>query len=129
MTTVRLLAGRDGSTVRVQVADTAWTRMVGLLGRRSLPADEGLLLAPAWSIHTWAMRFAIDLVFLDRDGMVLRVVEALPPWRLVSVRGAAAVVELAAHRARTLGVTEHAPLSWKQGAPGVRSQADPNPAE
>lgn len=86
--------------------------MVGLLGRRELPVDEGLWLAPAWSIHTWGMRFPIDVVFVDRDERVLRIVEAMVPWRLVSRRGAHAVVELAAGRARTLGLREGCSLEW-----------------
>ena len=98
--------------MNVRPADTAWTRMVGLLGRASLPQDEGLLLAPAWSIHTWGMRFAIDVVFVDRDDRVLRIVEAMRPWRLVSQWKAHAVVELAAGRARTLGLREGRRLEW-----------------
>ncbi len=86
--------------------------MRGLLGRSSLPADEGLLLAPAWSIHTWGMRFPIDVVFIDRDERVLRIVEAMRPWRLVSQRRAHAVVELAAGRARALGLREGRRLEW-----------------
>jgi uncharacterized membrane protein (UPF0127 family) len=55
--------------------------MRGLLGRRSLSAGEGLLLRPAAAIHTAFMRFAIDAVFLDREGVVLRVAHDLAPWR------------------------------------------------
>ncbi len=86
--------------------------MVGLLGRAQLPRDEGLWLAPAWSIHTWAMRFPIDVVFVDRDQRVLRIVEAMTPWRIVSERRAHAVVELAAGRARELGLAVGEPLRW-----------------
>lgn len=68
----------------VAEARTAWARMIGLLAHDSLPIGEGLLLAPAWSIHTWFMRFPIDVVFLDRESRVLRVFPALGPWRLVS---------------------------------------------
>ncbi len=82
--------------------------MMGLLGRSSLPADEGLLLVPAWSIHTWFMRFPIDVVFLDAEGRVLRVVERMRPWRLVSVRRARAVIELAAGVAARLDIREGA---------------------
>lgn len=98
--------------MRVATAVTAWTRMVGLLGRAELPRDQGLLLAPAWSIHTWAMRFAIDVVFVDRDERVVRIVEAMAPWRLTSERRAQAVVELAAGRARELGLAVGEPLPW-----------------
>lgn len=109
---VRLLAGADGTRVRVAVADSPWTRMVGLLAHRALPGDEGLWLSPAWSIHTWFMRFPIDVVFVDRDDRVLRIVEALGPWRLASQRKAHAVIELAAGRARTLGLREGRRLDW-----------------
>ena len=46
--------------------------MRGLLGRASLPAGEGILLRPAGSVHTFFMRFPIDVVFLDRDEVVRR---------------------------------------------------------
>ncbi len=48
------------------VADTFWTRFRGLLGRRYLTEDEGLLIQPAGSVHSFFMRFRIDVVFLDR---------------------------------------------------------------
>lgn len=80
----------------VTPARTAWRRMVGLLGRKSLARGHGILLEPAWSIHTWFMRFPIDVVFLDRDHRVLRVCLALPPWRLVSARQARVVLEFGA---------------------------------
>jgi uncharacterized membrane protein (UPF0127 family) len=112
---VRLLAGADGTRVRVTVADTAWTRMVGLLAHRTLPGDEGLWLSPAWSIHTWCMRFPIDVVFVDREERVLRVVESMAPWRLASERQAHAVIELAAGRARALGLVEGRRLDWSRG--------------
>jgi uncharacterized membrane protein (UPF0127 family) len=81
---LRVLDPRGVLVGHVVEARTAWSRMVGLLAHRSLPVGEGLLLAPAWSIHTWFMRFPIDVVFLDRDARVLRVFPALPAWRLVS---------------------------------------------
>lgn len=81
----------------VTEARSAWSRMVGLLAHRSLAIGDGLLLAPAWSIHTWFMRFPIDVVFLDAAGRVLRVYPALPPWRLVSgTRKARTVLEFGA---------------------------------
>jgi uncharacterized membrane protein (UPF0127 family) len=79
---------------RCLVADGPLTRMRGLLGRRQLDADEGLLLKPAGSVHTLFMRFPIDVVFIDREGNVTRVVSALRPWRAAGSRGARAVLEL-----------------------------------
>ena len=70
--------------------------MRGLLGRRGLRQGEALLLQPASSIHTAYMRFPIDAVFLDRDGVVLKVVASLRPWQAAAARRARAVLELPA---------------------------------
>lgn len=88
----------DGAIVceRCTIADTPLPRMRGLLGKRDLAPDEGVLLRPAGSVHTFFMRFAIDVVFLDRDGRVLRIAESVPPWRTAAARGAKAVLELRA---------------------------------
>jgi uncharacterized protein len=101
------LARDDGSVIceRCVVADRMLPRMKGLLGRRSLPAGEGLLIRPAPSIHTFFMRFAIDAVFLGRDGNVLKVADNVTPWRARSCRGARAVLELAAGEAKRRGIS------------------------
>lgn len=102
----RTLRRADGSVVceRLMLADSAPARLRGLLGRRSLPAGEGLLLRPAGSIHTAFMRFPIDAVFLDRGLTVLAVARRLPPWRVAARRGARAVLELAAGEAERAGL-------------------------
>jgi uncharacterized membrane protein (UPF0127 family) len=104
----RLLNARDGTVAveRCLIADTPLSRMRGLLGRTELAEDEGLLLRPASSIHTWFMCFPIDAVFLDRDGRVLRVAERVRPWRVAARRGARSVLELAAGGAARAGVRE-----------------------
>ena len=89
---------------RCEVADTALTRMRGLLGRRGLARGQGLLIEPTWSVHTWFMRFPIDVVFVDRDLVVLKVVPELPAWRTAACRGAKATFELAAGEAARRGV-------------------------
>ena len=96
----------DGTVVcaRCVVADSAWTRTKGLLGRSSLEADEGILLEPGGSIHMFFMRFPIDAVFLDRELRVLRVTADLKPWRMASKRGAKAVLELPAGRCARVGI-------------------------
>ncbi len=72
------------------------SRKKGLLGRDSLPEGNALIIAPCQAIHTFAMRFAIDVLFVSKDGRVLKVRQAVPPRRIaVSVR-AFAVVELPA---------------------------------
>jgi uncharacterized protein len=100
------LVDADGRVVceHVTVADSALTRMRGLLGRASLAPGEGLLLRPAGSVHTAFMRFAIDVVFLDRDLRVIAVVSRLRPWRMSGRRGARAVLELGAGEADLRGI-------------------------
>jgi uncharacterized membrane protein (UPF0127 family) len=79
------------------VARSARDRTVGLLGRNSLPAAEGLWIERAPSIHMFFMRYAIDAVFLDRGGRVTKVVARLKPWRVVLwARGARDCLELPA---------------------------------
>lgn len=69
----------------IQVADTFFTRLVGLLGRRRLDADTGLWINPSSGIHTFAMRFPIDVVALDRQLRVHALWPNLRPWRLSGV--------------------------------------------
>ena len=73
----------DGSVLlgNCQSTENAWERMCGLLPRRSLEAGEGLWIAPSPSIHTFFMRFTIDVAFLDRSGKVLKLYSRLKPWR------------------------------------------------
>ena len=89
---------------RCSIADRALSRLRGLLGRSELPPGEGLLLRPTPSIHTWFMRFRIDVVFLDRELRVLAVRSELRPWRMAVQPGARAVLELAAGEARGRGI-------------------------
>lgn len=72
------------------------TRRQGLLGRRDLAEGEGIVLAPCSSIHTAFMRFPIDLVFVAKDGRVLKTASRVRPWRIRIRFGAFSVVELAA---------------------------------
>jgi uncharacterized protein len=75
---------------RVTKADDAKTRSKGLLGRESLDADEALWiqqpplawLVPCPTIHTFFMKFPIDVLFLDGGLRVRRVIEDMKPWRL-----------------------------------------------
>ena len=78
-------------------ANSFWQRLVGLLGRRSLPAGEALLLQPCRSVHTLFMRFAIDLVYVDAQMTVVKTVQDLRPFRVSGAfRRAHAVIELPA---------------------------------
>jgi hypothetical protein len=78
--------------VEILVARSPLARLLGLALRRRPPV-HALLLPRCRSVHTFGMRFPLDLIWLDRDGRVLRVDEAVPPWRVRSCRDAAAVLE------------------------------------
>jgi uncharacterized membrane protein (UPF0127 family) len=86
------------------LADRPLARLKGLLGRRELPEDEGILIRPAASVHTAFMRFAIDVVFVDRDHRVVKIAASVPPWRIAAARGARHALELAAGRATRVGI-------------------------
>jgi uncharacterized membrane protein (UPF0127 family) len=90
---------------RCELAETFWARLRGLQMRRPLEAGEGLLLRPAASIHMFFVRFPIDAVFLDEELTVVKVSEALRPWRLASCRRAQAVLELPAGDAQRAGLS------------------------
>ena len=92
----RLLNARTGATVasHVAVAFDSASRRRGLLDRTTFEPGDGMVIAPCEGIHTWFMRFPIDVAFVTRDGVVLSVRHALRPWRLAMSLRAFAVVEL-----------------------------------
>jgi uncharacterized protein len=104
----------DGEVLceRCVVADTAFRRLRGLLGRRELQPGDGIVLRPGWSIHTAFLLFAIDVAFVDQDQVVLKVVKNLRPFRASVCRGARDVVELAAGEAERRGLKPGDRLTW-----------------
>lgn len=91
----------------------ALERMRGLLGRPALTDQQALLIKPCSSVHTFGMRYALDLVYLQRDGTIRKLVHSLPPRRLSFCPGAAMVMEMAAGRARALGLQSGQQLRWE----------------
>ena len=81
----RLLDRGTGRVVveQLKIADDYWSRLVGWQFRGTPRRGSGLLLAPCSSIHTFFVRFALDLVMLDREGRVLEVRRDVRPWRAV----------------------------------------------
>jgi hypothetical protein len=104
----------DGRVVceRCVIADTLTRRLRGLLGLRGLPPGEGIVLRPGWSIHTAFMRFPIDVVYVDADQVVMKVVPNLKPWRASTCRGARDVVELAAGECARRGLEPGDRVTW-----------------
>lgn len=92
------------------VARTFLARLGGLLARPRLRDNQALVLAPCNSVHTLFMRYAIDVIFIDSQGRVMKLVEHLRPWRAAGCWRAQAAVELAAGQARAHGLTAGAQL-------------------
>jgi hypothetical protein len=81
---------------KVERADDFASRSRGLLGKDGLGAGEGMYIVPCAMIHTFFMKFPIDVVFLDRGLKAVRVIENLRPWRMSPwAWGADGVLELA----------------------------------
>jgi uncharacterized membrane protein (UPF0127 family) len=97
---------------QVDVADGIFTRARGLLGRKSLAPGTGITLRPGWSIHTWFMRFPIDVVFIDEELTVTRIAAELGAFRLASSKGAREVVELAAGECAARGLSVGDRVNW-----------------
>jgi uncharacterized membrane protein (UPF0127 family) len=72
------------------------SRRTGLLGRDSLPVGHAMVIAPTNAVHTWFMRFPIDIAFVDRQGRVVKACHSVKPWRLAAAFRGYAVIELAA---------------------------------
>jgi len=116
MTRELTLRREDGTVVceRCTLADSPVTRLKGLLGRAGLEQGQGRLLRRASSIHTFFMRFPIDVVFLDRALVVLRIEDGVDPWRAACRRGAKAVLELPAGESARRGLAVGDQLSFAQ---------------
>lgn len=87
---------RQPVATSVEIAATRQSRRRGLLGRQGLAEAAAMLLAPCAAVHTVGMRFAIDVVFVDRQGYAVKVVRGLRPWRIALASGARAVIEMPA---------------------------------
>ncbi|HRK02825.1 MAG TPA: DUF192 domain-containing protein [Oligoflexia bacterium] len=95
----------DGYCVvrELENATSVIARMKGLLGRNNLPIGRGLLIEPCNSVHTWFMRFSIDVVYLSKEMRVLKINRDMKPWRVdFPVRHARSVLELASGAAYVL---------------------------
>jgi uncharacterized protein len=100
----RLLHRGNRLDVAVSITQTARERMRGLLGRDHLSPDEALLLARCGSVHTFGMRFAIDVLFLDRFERVVAIHHEVRKQRMLFNFRATQTLEMSAGAARTLGL-------------------------
>jgi len=87
--------------VRVYTAGSFTGRLIGLMMKKNMPRGSGLILKPCNSIHTFFMRFGIDAVFINKQGVVVKVMENLPACKFCApVKGAHSVIELPAGTTR-----------------------------
>lgn len=96
-------------TLVIRRADTFLARLTGLLLSPPPAPGEALLITPCAAVHTAFMRYPIDVVFLDRAGVIRKSVAHLSPWRIALCRGASQTLELAAGEIHRRGL--HAGLS------------------
>ena len=95
---------------------TPWSRARGLLARAPLKPGQGLLLRPCRGVHTFFMKYTIDVIFLDRRGQVVALRPELRPWRVTPIFGEAyCTLELEAGRAAAAR-TEKGDLLWFEDA-------------
>lgn len=102
----RLLLPRVGRT------ESALERARGLLGKPAPAAGEGLLITPCNSVHTCFMGSAIDVIFLDRDNVVVKIVSRMKPFRFAMALGSLSVLELQAGGAGRAGIQQGDYLIW-----------------
>ncbi len=96
---------------QAKVARTPWERMVGLLSRQRLQPGEGMIFPHCRAIHTFGMRFPIDVVFL-KDESVVKVVPALAAGHMAEATGADTVIELPSGAAALAGIELGDKIHW-----------------
>jgi len=90
--------------LKIKIADSFLTRFAGLMFQKKLTQGTGLLLVPCNSVHMCFMRFSIDVIYIDKDYKILKVVKNLKPWIGLSICTKAwGTLELAAGEAESYG--------------------------
>ena len=117
---------RQYLATRLSVADTHWSRLLGLMGKTASDFQQpsGLWIVPCRGVHTLGMRFPIDVLYLDRDRVVVHLEPGLQPWRLAPVRlKAASVLELPENTIGSTGTTIGDQLEIDTRSAGERAPA------
>ncbi|PWF63462.1 hypothetical protein CBX96_10015 [Shewanella sp. BC20] len=106
------LKTETGENIHVFIADTPWLRLRGLLGRQQLTPAQGLLISPCNSVHTFGMSYPLDIVYLDKHDIVIKIESHLKPYRASACLGATKVLELLAGTTTLKNITKGAALTW-----------------
>ncbi|HXM40588.1 MAG TPA: DUF192 domain-containing protein [Bryobacteraceae bacterium] len=105
-----------------ELADTSDKRRTGLLKHDRLDPGQGLWIVPCESVHSFFMKFAIDLVYLDRNNRVRKVRHRMVPWRVSACLSAHSILELPAGAAAASGTQAGDQLEMQEEKSGSRSQ-------
>lgn len=106
---MKIIKKADNSVIAedVIIADTLFKRMKGLLGKKEFGKGQAIVLEPCNSIHTFFMRFPIDVLFLDKENKILKAVPSLEPFKLTRVYfSAARTVELSCGTIKSFSIKE-----------------------
>ncbi|MFW6457676.1 MAG: DUF192 domain-containing protein [Planctomycetota bacterium] len=116
MNAIEMVDRSTGDTLlsKVRVADTFSPRLFGLMLRNDIADDEGLLFPRCSCIHMFFMSFCIDVIFLDDEKKVMKIVPCLKPWRISGCWGASFVLEAPANWAGKNDVREGMQLMLRQ---------------
>lgn len=101
--------------IYVEDAHSFTKRLRGLIGREKIDPDYAYYIYPCSAIHTVAMRFAIDAVFVDKHSQIRKIVSNLKPWRWAYCRQAVGVLEFSAGQAERLDLFLGQRLYWDNG--------------
>lgn len=110
-----LFQNDQGATLikKVMRTESAWERMRGLLGRPVLHQSEALWITPGNSVHSLFMTYPIDLIYLDRQLRVIKIIAGMNPWRLSAGWGSHSVIELISGSLKTLEISVGSQLVWQ----------------
>jgi uncharacterized membrane protein (UPF0127 family) len=114
MRTIRLMLDNPAGQLEIMVANSFFSRLKGLLGTTSLPADKGLLLCGCNSVHMIGMRYPLDIVYLDESGAILKLAANLRPWQMSACWQARDTLEVAAGTIRRAGWRVGERLAWEE---------------
>ena len=110
---LRLADNKHCIIPRVARTSNILERMKGLLGSPPLDLGEGLLIKPCSSVHTFAMQYPIDLIFMDKKWKIIKTVAKLKPWRIAAAPSANMVLELCEGSLEHLQLAAGQQLEWK----------------
>ncbi len=102
-----MIIKKEGEEIynNVKVANKVFDRMLGLMFSDFDSSFGGLIIEPCNSIHTFFMKFNLDIIFLSKENKVLKIIENIPPWRMtLPVFGAVKVLELNAGKSNKVSV-------------------------